>query len=78
LKETKIEFKLNEPQKTSLEKIIKELHDANCIDSEDIEEFLKLTVFIVLYEYDKNKQSLNNFYKKNKEIYNQNTDNAFN
>jgi hypothetical protein len=30
---------------------------------------LKLTIFIVLYEYDKNKQSLNEFYRQNREIY---------
>jgi hypothetical protein len=77
-KETLIEFKLNENQKNHLEKIIKELYNSNSIDSENIEEFLKLTVFIVLYEYDKNKQSLNDFYKKNKELYKQNKNDIFN
>jgi hypothetical protein len=76
--ETLIEFKLNENQKKYLEKIIKELYNSNSIDSENIEEFLKLTVFIVLYEYDKNKQSLNDFYKKNKDLYKQNKNDIFN
>ena len=62
-KETTIEFKIDKTQKTYLKKIIKELYESNSIDSENIEEFIKLTVFIVLYEYDKNKQSLKDFYK---------------
>ena len=62
-KEITIEFKINETQKTYLKKIIKELYESSSIDSENMEEFLKLTVFIVLYEYDKNKQSLKDFYK---------------
>ncbi len=73
-KETIIEFKLNERQKRYLEKIIKELYDSESLNSERIDEFLKLTIFIVLYEYEKNKQSLNEFYKKNKELYKQNKD----
>ena len=77
-KETTIEFKINETQKTYLKKIIKELYQSNSIDSENMDEFLKLTVFIVLYEYDKNKQSLNEFYKKNKEEYKNNKDKIFN
>ena len=71
-KEITIEFKINETQKTYLKKIIKELYESSSIDSENMEEFLKLTVFIVLYEYDKNKQSLKDFYKKNKEEYKNN------
>jgi Na+-translocating ferredoxin:NAD+ oxidoreductase RnfG subunit len=71
-KETTIEFKINDTQKSYLKKIIKELYESNSIDSENMEEFLKLTVFIVLYEYDKNKQSLKEFYKKNKEGYKNN------
>lgn len=76
-KETIIEFKLNEHQKRYLEKIIKELYDSESLNSERIDEFLKLTIFIVLYEYEKNKQSLNEFYKKNKELYKQNKDSIF-
>ncbi|MGN6346789.1 MAG: hypothetical protein ACTHKJ_03175 [Candidatus Nitrosocosmicus sp.] len=77
-KETTIEFKLKENQKINLEKIIKELYNSNSIDSENIDEFLKLTIFIVLYEYDKNQKSLNEFYKKNKELYKQNKKDIFN
>jgi hypothetical protein len=77
-KETIIEFRLNEHQKRYLEKIIKELYDSESLNSERIDEFLKLTIFIVLYEYEKNKHSLNEFYKKNKELYEQNKDSIFN
>ena len=76
-KETTIEFKIDKTQKTYLKKIIKELYESNSIDSENIEEFIKLTVFIVLYEYDKNKQSLKDFYKKNKEEYKDNKNKIF-
>jgi peptide methionine sulfoxide reductase MsrA len=76
-KETTIEFKVNENQKEYLKKIIKELSQSNSIDSESMEEFLKLTVFIVLDEYEKNKESLKDFYKKNKEAYNNNKNKIF-
>jgi hypothetical protein len=65
----KIEFYLDDNKIAKLDKIVKELYKLNAIDSETIEEFLKLTIFIVLNEYDKNKQSLNEFYIQNKEIY---------
>jgi hypothetical protein len=68
----KIELYLDEGKITKLKKIIKELYEAKSIESESIEEFLKLNVFIVFYEYNTNKQSLNNFYKRNKELYKQN------
>lgn len=65
----KIEFYLDDNKIAKLDKIVKELYKLNAIDSETIEEFLKLTIFIVLYEYDKNKKSLNEFYRQNREIY---------
>jgi hypothetical protein len=65
----KIEFYLDGNKIAKLDKIVKELYKLNAIDSETIEEFLKLTIFIVLNEYDKNKQSLNEFYRQNREIY---------
>jgi hypothetical protein len=68
----KIELYLDEGKITKLKKIIKELYEAKSIESESIEEFLKLNVFIVFYEYNTNKQSLNNFFKRNKELYKQN------
>jgi hypothetical protein len=73
----KIEFYLDNNNITKLDKIVKELYKLNAIDSENIEEFLKLTIFIVLYEYDKNKQSLNEFYRQNREIYEEKGRNLF-
>ena len=72
--ENYIRLHLNDKEKLKLEKIVKELYKAKSIDTEDIDEFLKFTVFIVLYEYDKNKTSLNEFYRKNKEAYKQNNE----
>jgi hypothetical protein len=69
--EKDIRLYLNDEEKLKLEKIVKELYQAKSIETEDTEEFLKITVFIVLYEYDKNKLSLNEFYRKNKEVYKQ-------
>ncbi len=74
-KNNKIEICLDEIKITNLNKIVKELYNSNTIESESIEEFLKLTVFIILYEHDKNKQSLNEFYRQNMEIYKKNKDN---
>lgn len=67
-----IKLYLNDKEKLKLDKVVKELHQAKSIETENIDEFLKFTVFIVLYEYDKNKLSLNEFYRKNKEVYKQN------
>ena len=66
-----IKLFLNEKERTKLDKVVKELYQAKSIETENIDEFLKFTVFIVLYEYDKNKLSVNEFYRKNKEVYKQ-------
>jgi hypothetical protein len=68
----KIELFLDEVKMVKLKKIIKELYESKSIESERIEEFLKLNVFIIFTEYDTNKQSLNKFYRQNKELYRQN------
>ncbi|HYZ95994.1 MAG TPA: hypothetical protein VE524_05240 [Nitrososphaeraceae archaeon] len=67
-----IKLYLNDKERLKLDKVVEELYQAKSIESENIDEFLKFTVFIVLYEYDKNKLSLNEFYRKNKEVYKQN------
>ncbi|MBA3283761.1 MAG: hypothetical protein H0U27_01705 [Nitrosopumilus sp.] len=72
--ENYIRLYLNDKEKLKLEKIVKELYQAKSIDTDNIDEFLKFTVFIVLYEYDKNKTSLNEFYRKNKGAYKQNNE----
>ena len=67
-----IKLYLNDKERLKLDKVVKELYQAKSIETENIDEFLKFTVFIVLYEYDKNKLSLKEFYRKNKEVYKQN------
>jgi hypothetical protein len=64
----KIEINLDSNQKTKLVEVIEELSKSNSIDSESIDDFIKLTIFIILFEYDENKESLIHFYKKNKEL----------
>ncbi len=74
----KIEFYLDNNDINKLDKIVKELYESNTIDSETMDEFLKLTIFIILHEYDKNKQSLNEFYRQNREVYKEKEQNYFN
>ena len=70
-KENFIKLYLNDKEKLKLDKIVKELHQAKSIDTEDISEFLKFTISIIFYEYEKNKNSLDEFYRHNKEVYKQ-------
>ncbi len=72
----KIELNLEENKLTNLENIIQELYKSNSLETQSIEEFLKLTIFIVLYENEKNKQSLKEFYRQYMELYKQNKDNV--
>ena len=74
----KIELYLDNNNINKLDKIVKELYESNTIDSKTIDEFLKLTIFIILHEYDKNKQSLNEFYRQNREVYKEKERNFFN
>jgi hypothetical protein len=68
----KIELYLELNEFLTLEKIIKELYTSKSIETESIEEFLKLTIFIVFDEYKKNKHSLKEFYRQHMELYKQN------
>jgi hypothetical protein len=68
----KIELYLDLNNFITLEKITKELYTSKSIETESIEEFLKLTIFIVFDEYEKNKHSLNEFYRQNMQLYKQN------
>ncbi len=65
----KVEINLDDIQKSKLIEVIEELSKSNLIDLENIDDFIKLTIFIILFEYDKNKESLLNFYKKNKHLF---------
>ena len=64
-----IEIDLDNIQNSKLIEIIEELYKSNSLDSKSLDDFIKLTVFIVLFEYDKNKESLLNFYRKNRNLY---------
>ena len=68
----RIEINLDSIQKSKLVEVIEELSKSNSIDSKSIDDFIKLTIFIILFEYDKNKESLIQFYKKNKDLYKKN------
>jgi hypothetical protein len=68
----KIELFLDKVKITKFKKSIKELYESKSIESESIEEFLKLNVFIIFTEYDANKQSLNEFYRQSKELHRKN------
>jgi hypothetical protein len=69
-----INLHLLSKEKLKMENIVKDLYQSKSIVSEDIEEFLKFTVLIILHEYENNKQSLIEFYRQNKKIYQQYTD----
>jgi hypothetical protein len=69
-----INLHLLSKEKLKMENIVKDLYQSKSIVSEDMEEFLKFTVLIILHEYENNKQSLIEFYRQNKKIYQQYTD----
>jgi len=53
-----------------LRTIIDYLFESKALDSKDIQDFIKFTVFIVFDEADKNKESLRKFYSANLNKYN--------
>ena len=60
---------LSNAEAAKLRTIIDELAESKAIDSRDVEDFLRFTLFIVFDEYDKNKDSLEKFYHLNYEKY---------
>ncbi len=59
--------------KTEIDKlrtIINYLFESKALDSKDIQDFIKFTIFIVFDEADKNKESLRKFYSANLNKYN--------
>lgn len=63
-------IKLSEAEIKKLEAIVEDLFESKAVDSKDIQDFLRFTVFIVFDEADKNKESLRKFYKSNLQKYN--------
>lgn len=60
---------LSNAEAAKLKTIIDDLAESKAIDSRDVEDFLRFTLFIVFDEYDKNKDSLEKFYRLNYEKY---------
>ena len=60
---------LSDADTVKLKTIVDDLVDSKAVNSSDIEDFLRFTVFIVFDEYEKNKDSLRKFYRLNLEKY---------
>jgi hypothetical protein len=56
---------IEEEKLTKLKTIVKDLFESGSINSNEIEEFIKFTLFIVFDEYEKNIPSLKKFYSMN-------------
>lgn len=61
--EVKINFDVDKIQK--LKSILDDLLESKAIETTNIEEFIKFTMFIVFDEYKKNSESLRKFYQIN-------------
>jgi hypothetical protein len=61
---------LNEIELEKLRSIIDDLFESGAVNSKEIQDFLKFTIFIVFDEADKNKESLRKFYSANLKKYN--------
>lgn len=68
-KVNKVEFFLNDKELENLKSVVTELYKLNSIRSESLQEFLKLTVHIILNEWNSNNESLNKFYKQNESLF---------
>ena len=64
-KYTNFSINIEEEELTILKTIIKDLFESGSINSNEIEEFIKFTLFIVFDEYEKNIPSLKKFYSMN-------------
>jgi hypothetical protein len=71
---TSIKINIEEEKLTRLKTIIEELFNSNAISSDDVEEFIKFTLFIVFDEYKRDADSLKKFYSVNLSNYLENKD----
>ena len=62
---TNISITLEEKKVTKLKTIINDLFESGSINSNEMEDFIKFTLFIVFDEYEKNISSLKKFYSMN-------------
>lgn len=60
-----VEISIEEEKLEKIQKIIKELYDSDSISSDQLNDFIDFTFFIVIDEYDKDFHSLKKFYKNN-------------
>ena len=60
-----IKISIEEEKLIKLKDIVKVLYESNSLNSEDIEEFMKFTLFIVFDEYEREAASLKKFYSMN-------------
>ena len=65
IKDTNISIGIEEEKLTKLKTIITDLFESGSINSNEIEEFIKFTLFIVFDEYERNIPSLKKFYSMN-------------
>ncbi len=65
IKDTNISIGIEEEKLTKLKTIITDLFESGSINSNEIEEFIKFTLFIVFDEYERNIPSLKKFYSIN-------------
>jgi hypothetical protein len=73
-KYTNFSISIEKEELTKLKTIIKDLFESGSINSKEIEEFIKFTLFIVFDEYEKNTPSLKKFYSMNLTNYLDNKD----
>jgi len=62
---TNFSVSIEEEKVTKLKTIIKDLFESGSINSDEIEEFIRFTLFIVFDEYERNIPSLKKFYSIN-------------
>jgi hypothetical protein len=73
-KYTNFSISIEEEELTKLKTIIKDLFESGSINSKEIEEFIKFTLFIVFDEYKRDAASLKKFYSMNLINYLENKD----
>ena len=71
---TSIRINIEEEKLTRLKTIIEELFNSNALSSDEVEEFIKFTLFIVFDEYKRDADSLKKFYSVNLSNYLENKD----
>jgi hypothetical protein len=60
-----VSISMEEEKVTKLKTIINDLFESGSINSNEMEDFIKFTLFIVFDEYEKNLSSLKKFYSMN-------------